>query len=109
MDSKRKTPTIRSSNKRPRVLAVDTSWCLRNKESLDVMSFAKEFGYTDQAKCHARYKAIIDNHIPSNDKLPFGKYYISIRMTNASNIGTSYINTIRNTNTNIIRTNFSYQ
>ncbi|RCH89385.1 hypothetical protein CU098_005229 [Rhizopus stolonifer] len=69
MDSKRKTPTIRSSNKRPRVLAVDTSWCLRNKENLDVMSFAKEFGYTDQTKCHARYKAILDNHIPSEDKL----------------------------------------
>lgn len=69
MDSKRKTPTIRSSNKRPRVLVVDTSWCLRNKENLDVMSFAKEFGYTDQTKCHARYKAILDNHIPSEDKL----------------------------------------
>ncbi|KAG1047672.1 hypothetical protein G6F43_009888 [Rhizopus delemar] len=69
MDSKRKTPTIRSSNKRPGVLAVDTSWCLRNKENLDVMSFAKEFGYTDQAKCHARYKAILDNHIPSENKL----------------------------------------
>ncbi|KAG2215414.1 hypothetical protein INT45_005443 [Circinella minor] len=69
MDSKRKNPTIRSSNKRPRVLAVDTSWCLRNKENLDVMSFAKEFDYTDQTKCHARYKAILDNHIPSEDKI----------------------------------------
>ncbi|EIE76205.1 hypothetical protein RO3G_00909 [Rhizopus delemar RA 99-880] len=105
MDSKRKTPTIRSSNKHPRVLAVDTSWCLRNKENLDVTSFAKEFGYTDQAKCHARYKAILNNHIPSENKLRLQH----IRTTNASNIGTSYTNTIRNTNTDIIRTNFSYQ
>ncbi|KAI9468510.1 MAG: hypothetical protein EXX96DRAFT_492719 [Benjaminiella poitrasii] len=101
MESKRKTPTIRTSNKRPRVLAVDTSWCLRNKENLDVMSFAKELGYTDQAKCDARYKAILDNHIPSEDKFPFGKYYSSIRNTNA--------NIIRNTNTSNIGTNFSYQ
>ncbi|KAI9246760.1 hypothetical protein BY458DRAFT_536842 [Sporodiniella umbellata] len=125
MDSKRKTPTIRSSNKRPRVLAVDTSWCLRNKENLDVMSFAKEFGYTDHTKCHARYKAILDNHIPSEDKLPFGKYYISIKTINVSNIGTSYTSNIGTSYTsnigtsytsnigtsytNIIRTNFIYQ
>ncbi|KAI9353969.1 hypothetical protein BD770DRAFT_302752, partial [Pilaira anomala] len=58
-----------TSNKRPRVLAVDSSWCLRNKESLNVISFAKEFGYVDQTKCHARYRVILENHLPQEDKL----------------------------------------
>ncbi|KAI7850862.1 hypothetical protein BDC45DRAFT_235290 [Circinella umbellata] len=35
------------------------------------MSFVKEFEYTDQAKCHGRYKATFDNHLPSEDKLVF--------------------------------------
>lgn len=69
MDQKRKLQTLKSTNKRTRVLSMDTFWCLNNKENLNVMLFAKQFGYINQAKCHQRYKCILDNYMPDPDKL----------------------------------------
>lgn len=66
--SKRKNATLATGKKRTRVLAVDSSWCLNNIESLSVMSFAREFKHKDQRYCHSRYNTIIEDHIPPEEQ-----------------------------------------
>lgn len=66
--SKRKNATLTTRKKRTRVLAVDSSWCVNNIESLSVMSFAREFKHKDQHYCHSRYNTIIENHIPQEEQ-----------------------------------------
>ncbi|KAI9481236.1 MAG: hypothetical protein EXX96DRAFT_447306, partial [Benjaminiella poitrasii] len=55
----RKDAIFTSRNKCPRVLAIDASWCVSNKESLSIMDFVRQFKHTDQIYCHSRYKSIV--------------------------------------------------
>lgn len=67
-NGKRKDAAFTSRKKRPRVLTVDASWCVSNKENLSVMAFARQFKHTDQIYCHSRYKTIVKNHIPQSER-----------------------------------------
>jgi hypothetical protein len=65
---KRKNATLTSRKKRPRVLAVDVSWCVNSTESLSVMAFARQFKHSDQNYCHFHYKSTIENYIPQEEQ-----------------------------------------
>ncbi|GAN01917.1 hypothetical protein MAM1_0013d01354 [Mucor ambiguus] len=60
--------TPRSSNKRPKIFLADARWCVDNVQTLTAKSFAQQFQYTSSQICHARFREIVDNHIPEDSK-----------------------------------------
>ncbi|CAO3658616.1 unnamed protein product [Rhizopus stolonifer] len=67
--NQRTTSSINSPpKKKQRVIAADIHWCISNRDSLTLKSFADEFGLLDRQYAVARYTSIIDNRHFADDQ-----------------------------------------